>query len=549
MIKQNLRKTLTTLGDRMKSCNKDEIFGIINCLGKPYIKDFIMNMSDDIKLSVLPKFGMFDEEYIIDVINSMQSDEKKLQALSLQKYDVLNIYVAETIHNDEDKLKLIDLTDSNDAKVKIASLIQSNELKLKALEKIIPKIRKALEFVTDQAKAQIIMKMPIDELKLKLLDTVEDDFYKENIIRTIDDDKKLELMTFINDPLISTKIRSTMPIEIISQNLELILQCEGITEGIEKKANLLKQMQERNDSLYKTIDFRILDEEILASFSQQQLEQIVCYTNIEKQIIALKNNSTSCNLFSEMLATISQDSQSWDVKTNRVLKQLNSNTYQELINNINQEDIDINNLVKIMQMPNYFNIQTQEDLEKFFYIKRNVCDRIINGEFNSKESNEFELISEMNEIDQIKFAVLQKLYGLDLEIAKTIIEKYGNDIESLDPNSDEVVFVEALQEIIQTDNIELLKRYYSVERGIEEELIDSVTIENQLKHDYGKMFNNGLLQPENLEEGDMKGTLKAGTDFRLIITSVAPYIMNTPENFEQDWNRKAITSRGFCCSY
>ena len=697
-IEQAVRNMLTSFGEGIKDFDKEEILDFTTNLDNSYIKDFLQNMSDDIKLSVLPKFGEFDELYIIDVINSMQSDEKKLEALSLTKNDLVIPYVAKTIHSDENKLKMMDLTDYDDTRAEIAVLIQSDELKLKALEKIkdeksrskvISEIQndklkkelieniqdesnkslimetmhddeskleqlqtikseltkfqviktmkddsykvKALEFVSEQwYKAQIIMTMQSDELKIELINTIENDYYKANIIAsmqsdelkielidiiendyykaniiasmqndaqkldllkglkeentrnsvivtldsdesklkalkmytdenhrlytaeklTFQDDKiKLEVINLVKDSLLTTKLRRTMSKEIIKENLILIMQYEGITEGIEEKIKLLIKMEERNDSLYNTIDFRILDESIVSAFKQEQLEQLVCYPDIEGKIIALRNSPESWNMFQKMFVTISHDTQNWDVKTSRVLEQLNSNTYQELIYNIGEQDIDIDKLVKIMQMPNYFELKTQEDLENFSNIKKEVCDSIINGEFKSKDSKEFELISKMSEIDQVRFAVLQKLYGQDLETAKTIIKKYGNDIDSLDPNFDEVVFVKALQEIMQTDDIELLKKYYSVERWIEEELIDSITIENQLKHDYGKMFNNGLLQVEGLEPGEIEGTLKAGTDFRLIISSVAPFIKNTPENFEQDWNRKAIASQGFCCSY
>lgn len=697
-IEQAVRNILTSFGDGIKNFDKKEILEISTNFDRFYLKDFLQNMSDDIKLSVVTEFefGLFGDIHIIDIINSMQSDEKKLEALALQKNDDLIPHVAEKVKNDEILLKMMDLTDSDRVRADVAYFIQSDELKLKALErlkdecdraivikgikndklkkelletiqseygksmiiqtmsdeekleqlqtltnenersKIIETMQddsykvKALEFVSndynkaqiiktvqsielkvklidtikgESAKVEIIGTIQNSELKSKLIDTVEGDYSKAFIVRTMQDDTqkldllkglgeytresvivtldsdesklealkmytdenfrlhaarkltfqddkiKLEVMNLIKDQLLTTKLRKTMQLETISENLELIMQYEGITDEIDEKVKLLKQMEKRNDSLYNTIDFQMLDKDIVSSFSQEQLEQLVCYPDIEGKIIALRNSPESWNMFQKMFATISHDTQNWDIKTNRILEQLNSNTYQGLINNIGEQDVDINKLVKIMQMPNYFNIQTQEDLENFSNIKRNICDRIISGEFKTTDRNKFELISNMNEIDQVRFAVLQKLYGQDLETAKTIIEKYGNDIDSLDQNSDEVIFVRALQEIIQTDNIELLKRYYSVDRGIEEVLIDSVTMENQLKHDYGRMFNRGLLQAEGLEPGEIEGTLKAGTDFRLIITSVAPFIRNTPENFEQDWNRKAIASQGFCCSY
>lgn len=506
---------------------------------KEFQKIIIKTIKDDfIKKSLIDKIENIEEKK--EIIKTLKSDKLKLQYI-----EELNIPVDEIINfisSEEILLKLIQKNNLSETEIYnlVMNKFKKDENKIEALKKI----------QNEELKLKIILSIKDDNIKIQFLKNIKDEITKIEVIQTLEEDEnKLKAMLQIQDRKLSINIRKSLKLEAIQKYRKEILEYEGITEDIEQKIQILQEMEKKNSELYSTIDFNMLDKDIITSFNKDQFEQLICYPEVERNIIELKKDNKRWKIFKKIFNTISKDAENWDIKLSRILDQLNSKEYQELIGNISEHEVDIEKLIKVMQSPNYFGIKTVKDLENYSQIKKEICDKIMNDDIDSLDEETLIQILQMNDLDQIRFAILQKLYGQDLESTKKIIEKYGQDLETLDQNSDEVIYVKALKKIMATNDINLLKKYYSVDRGLEEELVDLVAIENKLKHDYGKQFNKNLLQPQDLEKGEIEGTLKVGTNFRMIITSVAPYVKSIPKNFAEDWNRNNIKSRGFCCSY
>ena len=73
-------------------------------------------------------------------------------------------------------------------------------------------------------------------------------------------------------------------------------------------------------------------------------------------------------------------------------------------------------------------------------------------------------------------------------------------------------------------------------------------LERMLKTEYGKMYKDGLFRVEQSDrmDGDL---FVAGSNFKMMITSVDPFCRNNPENYYIDWNRRSLGSQHFCASY
>ena len=520
--------------------------------------------SDELKLKYMEELNI-PPDRILKSLSTEEAILKIMDLCTLSEDEIFNIAISKFKH-DESKIKVLNKIQKDDLIEKIISSFEDEEKKIQVIYFIKEdknKFQIALTFENDSNKLKIIEKMQDEELinkiifsikddniKLRLLDRVEDEIRKIEIIESFsNDENKLKAMFLIKNKNLSINIRKSLKLETIQKHRKEIMLYEGITENLDQKIKVLEGMEKRNSNIYNTINFQMLDDKIISSFSKEQFEQLVCYPDVERCIIQIINDKDRWKLFFKIFNTISKDTENWDVKLSRILEQLNSKEYQKLINNVADKDVNIEKLIKLIQFPNYFGIKTQEDLNNYAQIKKDICDKIMNDDIDSLDEETLILILQMNDLDQIRFAILQKLYGQDIESTKRIIEKFGQDLDNLDQNSDEVIYVKALKKIMETNNIELLKKYYLVDRGIEDDLIDIIAMENKLKHDYGVQFNEGLLQTKGLEEGEIEGTLKAGTDFRMLITSVSPFVKNAPENYAEDWNRNNITSRGFCCSY
>lgn len=252
----------------------------------------------------------------------------------------------------------------------------------------------------------------------------------------------------------------------------------------------------------------------------------------------------------------------WIAGTNNLIKRFNSNEYQELLSNINLENVDIEQLSKILEQPNYFNIKNESDIKNYEKIKEQACDNIILH--NIDAVSKFSEIAKMNEEDRTKFAVLQKHYNYDIEQAKNIAYKYYNldEVKSEDKKGLKS-YIKSLQNILKEKSKTVLNKIYNT-KSLPENLKYELVAEKELKELYMKEYNRSLFDPkkaniiqneelqEYLPEGYNKEDFKfidAGTEFNMIMTSVAPYFHNCPNNFAKDWNRDISNSQGFSCSY
>ena len=192
----------------------------------------------------------------------------------------------------------------------------------------------------------------------------------------------------------------------------------------------------------------------------------------------------------------------------KLLKQLASNEYEALLKSI----------------------KSLEDIENFDSIREKKCEEWIKSEDISKK----------------KLAVLEKIFGQDLTGAYEIIAKYSEDIEAIS-DKDLKTYVKNLQMIYNSNDGALLEKIYAEVK--ETRLVNQIGIEKELKAEYGKLLNDGLLSVNNslikLNE------LGSNVDFKIIMTSVGAYYDQTKRrtNYREDWNRADIECQHVCTSY
>lgn len=87
----------------------------------------------------------------------------------------------------------------------------------------------------------------------------------------------------------------------------------------------------------------------------------------------------------------------------------------------------------------------------------------------------------------------------------------------------------------------------------EEKAINGFALQRKLKNEYGMLINEGLLDPNKLEQID-RNIYKAGTKFNILMTSVGAFsgkhdgeIQYT--NYYESWNRRKLGCSHFCSSY
>ena len=346
----------------------------------------------------------------------------------------------------------------------------------------------------------------------------------ESIIECINNKK-------LNESAISL-LKQKKETEFIKENLKIFFMGYGFEEkDISSKAEILEQMYEINDEVYQKLDFRLLDNKYLRLLGEDKINQIGCYPEVQE--LVLKLNEKNLKAWAKCIDTYMHNNgtEEWTVIANEILNNLSNGQYDDLIENIdNLDNADINKLIKVLQRENLFGIKCEKDLENFELIKQQRCDKLIQS----------------SEIGDKKLAVLEKLFGTDDGYAESLLRRYEQGINSL-PESEPKNFIKSIQMLMHCQSGEILEQIYN--ECEETVFIDKVSIEQALKKEYAKLYNEGLFKIEDaVPIGE--NMYSAGTDFKMIITSLESYSEKIRRgNYKNDWNRAQISSPHLSASY
>ena len=314
-------------------------------------------------------------------------------------------------------------------------------------------------------------------------------------------------------------------LQFIKEHLKEFLEIEGNNA----EAELILEMAEKNEDILKS-KYDIITDKYVNILGKDIVSQLSCYPYIVEKVKKLDNEKLT--IFKNALDSYLQETggEEWTPLANRILDNIGS--YGELVSNLGENKcVDINKLIPILIHPNDFGIKTIEDVENFKEIKRKRCEELIKGET----------------VEEKQKGVLLKIFGQSNIETIEMVEKFGEDIDKIG-DGDLKAYIKSLQEILSTKNPKALEEiFWQVE---ELETTNTLLMERMLKTEYWKLYNNDLFKIENAKKlPDGENVYSAGTDFKMIITSVGAYFYNQPDDYKKDWNRSALGSQHFCASY
>lgn len=364
-----------------------------------------------------------------------------------------------------------------------------------------------------------------DELKEIITNRKEYKLSAETIAELILRNFDKEVFKLIDKETSEVYRERYVSIQYIKEHLGEFLEIEGTNI----KQDVLLQMAEKNVEILKG-NFDILDERYINILGTEKVNQISCYPYIANRVLGLSDGELKLlrkTLDEYMDMTKGEE---WTPLANKILENIGS--YRELVSNMEEnEDIDISKLIPILIHSNDFGIKTIEDVENFQEIKRKRCEELIKGET----------------VEEKQKGVLLKIFGQGMRETKKLISKFGEDIDKIE-DEDLKAYIKSLQEILKTKDSKVLEEIFEQIEALETN--NPLLMERMLKTEYWKLYNDDLFKVEDakkLPEGE--NVYSAGTDFKMIITSVGAYISNQPDNYEEDWNRASLGSQHFCASY
>lgn len=284
-------------------------------------------------------------------------------------------------------------------------------------------------------------------------------------------------------------------------------------------------------------------------------------------VIRISQNTEELNEIFDMclkkLSSKNLEPTEFIIMLKNLLNRFDSREYNELLTNINSNsrNIDIEVLIKILNQPNYFNIDNESDVINYKEIKRNVCDKIIEG--NSQEISKYPSIAKLGDIDRLKFAVLEKLMGYDLEQAKDIDRKYQRIEElTVEDEYDIKAWIYSIKRILNIEDPLVLKRLYDLE-PVPTQAQQKLILERESKKLYMREYNKALFNPQSANELSNKQIadfihkgiqtenykfIAAGTDFNMAVTAFNIYSGEDTLNYEKSWNNRVNFSTIFSTS-
>lgn len=293
-------------------------------------------------------------------------------------------------------------------------------------------------------------------------------------------------------------------------------------------------MSEANYDVARNIDFRMLEEKYVKALGEEKINLISNFDNVQQQILGL--NDSKLEILGKCLDCFEEENNTddWTELASILLK--NINQYEVLIDSLKDDKSitksDIVSLMKIMQNVNFCGITSIEDVRNFTEVSKKRLQKIIEDSDST--------------IKDKKNAVYLRIFGHDRRIAKENIRMFGEDIEKIG-SEEYIAYIKALKEIEDIYDEDVLKEIFESCEWLQ---IDPVSIRKNLKREFCKMYNDGLYKVPQDEENE-ENIYEAGTDFKIIMTSVKAFRMKTKieGNYEEDWNRPSLESQYFCTSY
>lgn len=336
---------------------------------------------------------------------------------------------------------------------------------------------------------------------------------------------------------------------------------------------LLQELLTRNKHLLETLDIRMLDKDLVDLFGKARLERIITDRLKQENILELSKDAL----------------QTYSYILNYNLVDFNeriSNLYPSSCENLSLEELqnlsekDRLKAISIILSNSEFRLSDLSQLKDYYAKRKEMCKQIIDNpeiaeieyEKNMNSDEEISLfpfgflqeMQDLNELDRIRYGIIQAKYGMNLEKAKILCNAFGHEIDQIEQSEDTRIIKE-LKTILQEDDIDRLRQIDLDENYANYE--GTINIVPNLKNAYLHKYKETLYQ---VNEEDYIGTQNVKTkgkkvdvkiynvlgknndraDFNMILTSLGGIYFHNHnyDDLKADWDR-ADKNHTISCSY
>lgn len=386
--------------------------------------------------------------------------------------------------------------------------------------------------------------------------------------------KNSHIKKFISSIFSSIANRFSAP-RLWNKSTEDAINSEFSDELQQKEVKrLLEELLSRNHNVLETLNIKMLRKNIVELFGKSKLERIV-------------NDSTT----QDSILELSEE----ELKTYYYILNYKATDFNERISNLSTyscKNINLTELknlsenerlkaISIIVSNSEFSLGSLSELNTYYQKRREMCQEII---YNPKKVEEeykknmesedeisdfpFGLLYEMqslNELDRIRYAIIETKYGMSLKKAQVLCNAFGEDCDKIE-QSEETRIIAELKGILEETDVDKLRNISLDE--VYENYSGTLNIFPNLKNAYLKKYQENLYQ---INEQDyigsqsvkLKGRKKANVkiynvlgkdnnraDFNMILTALGGIYFYTHnfDDLKSDWDRQD-KNHTISCSY
>lgn len=394
-------------------------------------------------------------------------------------------------------------------------------------------------------------------------------------------DTNNQLVKYKNKPIrkwfanILDKIKSRLsPFKLWDKETEDKINTEFQNEFDQKEVKeLLKELLTRNNNLLETLDIRMLDSAFVDLLGKAKLERIITDESLQENILELTKEELQAYAYILNYNAVDINERMGTLKTffckGLCLEQLQSLSEKDRLK-----------AISIILSDSNFPLYDLSELSQYYEKRQEMCRQIIDNpkradeEYDKNMNLEDEIsffphgllceMQDLNNLDRIRYGIIEAKYGITLKKAKILCEAFGDDIDQVE-QSEETRIIKELKAILENEDIDVLRQINLDEDYANYEA--TLNIVSRLKNAYLHKYQETLYQ---VNEDDYIGTQRVKVkgqkvdvkiynvlgknndraDFNILLTSLGGIGLynHNYDDMKADWDR-ADRNHTISCSY
>lgn len=326
---------------------------------------------------------------------------------------------------------------------------------------------------------------------------------------------------------------------------------EFLNEEQVKVMETYDEQREKNDEVSETLNPSFADEYYKRLFSKEQYEMLSNYSMIQYSFTALPKESFIESFMLSIADRYSNDLSWVEIFRTALERYSKDDDIKALFASFDPDELtddDKKNLEDILINGNKYNITSFEELRRIDEIKEEY----------------YEKLSIDSSISCQKTLYFEKMYGIDLGAATSLLQEFGASLEGIEfdklSEQEKEIFsiIQDIKRIIDLEDIEEIKKVTeTIPKSYKVDPTKMLTLKGDMKNVFLHKINDTLYHPGDTPVETVDNIpvyLAAGEDgskeFRMMMTSLGAYThMKAPDNFEESFNMSKTLTHHCCCSY